>query len=110
MENNEVLKDLYNLILDRKTNEVSGSYTNYLFTKGKNKILKKIGEEATEVIVASKDNDKDETVLEICDLAYHVLVLMAEMNISLDDVTKELNERSKKIANSKGDRKDIEIV
>ncbi|MHC1682069.1 MAG: phosphoribosyl-ATP diphosphatase [Clostridiaceae bacterium] len=110
MENNEVLKKLYNLILDRKNNEVSGSYTNYLFTKGKNKILKKIGEEATEVIVASKDNDKDETVLEICDLAYHVLVLMAEMNISLDDVTKELNERSKKIANSKGDRKDIEIV
>lgn len=110
MENNEVLKNLYNLILDRKTNEVGGSYTNYLFTKGKNKILKKVGEEATEVIIASKDDNKEETVLEICDLAYHVLVLMAEMNISLEDITAELKERSKKIANSKGDRKDIEIV
>lgn len=110
MENKEVLNNLYNLILDRKNNEVTGSYTNYLFTKGKDKILKKVGEEATEVIIAAKDDNKSETVLEVCDLAYHVLVLMAEMNIPLEDITAELKERSKKIGNSKGDRKDIEVV
>lgn len=70
-----------------------GSYTTYLFEKGIDKILKKVGEESTEVIIASKGNDKKETVYEIADLAYHVMVMMVEMGISLGDVRKELASR-----------------
>ncbi len=81
------------LILGRKTEKKEGSYTTYLFEKGMDKILKKVGEESTEVIVAAKNDDKKETVYEIADLAYHVMVLMAEMGISVDDVTKELASR-----------------
>lgn len=110
MDKDMVFRELYDLILDRKNNDVEGSYTNYLFTKGKDKILKKIGEECTEVVIAAKDNDKKETVLEICDVTYHLFVLMAEMNISIDDVMDELIERRKKIGNSKGDRKEITKV
>ncbi|MBO5653505.1 MAG: phosphoribosyl-ATP diphosphatase [Clostridia bacterium] len=69
------------------------SYTTYLFQKGMDKILKKVGEECTEVIIAGKANDKKETVYEIADLAYHVMVLMVEMGISLEDVQKELASR-----------------
>lgn len=81
------------LILGRKTEKKEGSYTTYLFEKGMDKILKKVGEESTEVIVAAKNDDKKETVYEIADLAYHVMVLMAEMGISVDDVTQELASR-----------------
>lgn len=84
---------LMQLILGRKTDKKEGSYTTYLFEKGMDKILKKVGEESTEVIVAAKNDDKKETVYEIADLAYHVMVLMAEMGISVDDVTKELASR-----------------
>ena len=84
---------LMQLILGRKTEKKEGSYTTYLFEKGLDKILKKVGEESTEVIVAAKNNDKKETVYEIADLAYHVMVLMAEMGISVDDVTAELASR-----------------
>ena len=70
-----------------------GSYTTYLFEKGIDKILKKVGEESTEVIIASRGNDKKETVYEIADLAYHVMVMMVEMGISLGDVRKELASR-----------------
>ena len=70
-----------------------GSYTTYLFEKGIDKILKKVGEESTEVIIASKGNDKKETVYEIADLTYHVMVMMVEMGISLGDVRKELASR-----------------
>ncbi len=84
---------LMQLILGRKTEKKEGSYTTYLFEKGMDKILKKVGEESTEVIVAAKNDDKKETVYEIADLAYHVMVLMAEMGISVDDVTKELASR-----------------
>ena len=70
-----------------------GSYTTYLFEKGIDKILKKVGEESTEVIIAAKGNDKKETVYEIADLAYHVMVMMVEMGISLGDVRKELASR-----------------
>ena len=84
---------LMELIKGRKTEKKEGSYTSYLFEKGIDKILKKIGEESTEVIVAGKGGDKAETVYEIADLYYHVMVLMAEMGISNDDVMRELASR-----------------
>ena len=84
---------LMELIRGRKTDKKEGSYTTYLFEKGIDKILKKVGEESTEVIIAAKDNDKAETVYEIADLAYHVMVLMIEMGITLEDIHKELASR-----------------
>ena len=84
---------LYDLLLGRKENLPEGSYTTYLFQKGIDKILKKVGEETTEVIIAGKANDKAETIYEIADLAYHVMVMMVEMGISLEDVKKELASR-----------------
>ena len=81
---------LMKLIKGRKTDPKEGSYTTYLFNKGLDKILKKVGEESTEVIIAAKAKDRAETVYEIADLAYHVLVLMAEAGISIDDIRKEL--------------------
>ena len=87
------LGGLMNLIEGRKTDKKEGSYTTYLFEKGIDKILKKVGEEATEVIIAGKANDKAETIYEISDLAYHVMVLMVEMGISLEDIRNELASR-----------------
>lgn len=84
---------LMELIEGRKSQKKEGSYTTYLFEKGLDKILKKVGEESTEVIIAAKANDKNETVYEIADLAYHVMVLMIEMGISLEDIHKELASR-----------------
>lgn len=84
---------LYELLEGRKKDMPEGSYTTYLFQKGMDKILKKVGEESTEVIIAGKANDKKETVYEIADLAYHVMVMMVEMGISVDDVRKELASR-----------------
>ncbi|MBO4468249.1 MAG: bifunctional phosphoribosyl-AMP cyclohydrolase/phosphoribosyl-ATP diphosphatase HisIE [Clostridia bacterium] len=84
---------LYNLIKGRKTEKKEGSYTTYLFEKGLDKILKKIGEESTEVIIAAKAQDKRETVYEIADLCYHVMVLMIEAGISLEDIKSELASR-----------------
>lgn len=86
-------EDLMELIKGRKTEKKEGSYTTYLFEKGLDKILKKVGEESTEVIIAAKDNDKAETVYEIADLAYHVMVLMIEAGIDLADIHKELASR-----------------
>ena len=90
MENQNELYALYETIMSRKAEKQEGSYTCYLFEKGLDKILKKVGEECTEVIIAAKDNDKAETVYEIADLAYHVMVLMIEQGISLEDIHKEL--------------------
>ena len=87
------LGDLYRLLVGRKETLPENSYTTYLFQKGIDKILKKVGEECTEVIIAGKADDKKETVYEIADLAYHVMVLMVEMGISLEDVQKELASR-----------------
>ena len=87
------LQGLMSLIEGRKTDKKEGSYTTYLFEKGLDKILKKVGEECTEVIIAAKDHDKKETVYEIADLAYHVMVLMIENGISLEDIHKELASR-----------------
>lgn len=84
---------LFKMIIGRKTERVEGSYTTYLFDKGLDKILKKVGEESTEVIVAAKGGDKAETVYEIADLIYHVMVLMAQSGISQKDVFTELAKR-----------------
>ena len=84
---------LYQLIEGRKLAPQEGSYTTYLFRKGKEKILKKVGEECTEVIIAGEKEDKEETIYEISDLAYHVLVLMVELGISVEDITRELEKR-----------------
>ncbi|MBR1532977.1 MAG: bifunctional phosphoribosyl-AMP cyclohydrolase/phosphoribosyl-ATP diphosphatase HisIE [Ruminococcus sp.] len=84
---------LMELIRDRKTNPQEGSYTTYLFEKGVDKILKKIGEECTEVIIAAKAEDKPETIYEIADLCYHTMVLMIEQGITLEDIHKELASR-----------------
>lgn len=87
------LGSLMKLIEGRKTDKKEGSYTTYLFEKGIDKILKKVGEECTEVIIAAKDNDKAETIYEIADLTYHVMVLMIEAGISLEDIHRELASR-----------------
>ena len=87
------LDSLYALLEGRKATMPEGSYTTYLFQKGIDKILKKVGEECTEVIIAGKANDKAETVYEIADLAYHVMVLMVEMGISVEDIHRELASR-----------------
>ena len=87
------LDSLYELIEGRKTEGKEGSYTSYLFEKGLDKILKKVGEESTEVIIAAKDNDKSETVYEVSDLLDHVMVMMVEMGIKNEDIIKELASR-----------------
>ena len=87
------LESLYQLLLSRKADLPEGSYTTYLFRKGIDKILKKVGEECTEVIIAGKADDKAETVYEIADLAYHVMVLMAQMGITVEDIRTELASR-----------------
>lgn len=111
MQNKEkILEQLlleYEGILDRKENGQDGSYTKYLFDKGIDKILKKVGEECTEVIISSKEDNKDEQVGELCDLLFHSLVLMAELNISLDDIAEKLEERRAKTNNFKGERKPV---
>ena len=87
------IEGLYELLEGRKKDKPEGSYTTYLFEKGIDKILKKVGEECTEVIIGGKAGDKAETVYEIADLAYHVMVLMVEMGISVEDIHRELASR-----------------
>lgn len=87
------LNGLYALLQQRKAERPEGSYTTYLFEKGIDKILKKVGEECTEVIIAGKADDKKETIYEIADLAYHVMVLMTQMGISVEDIHRELASR-----------------
>ena len=95
-----ILQDLYQVVLGRKSDPQEGSYTCYLFDKGLDKILKKVGEECSETIIAAK-NGKQETVGEISDLIYHLMVMMADQNIPLDAVLSELERRSHKIGNLK---------
>ncbi len=94
-ENRDIISDLVKIISERKINKVEGSYTNYLFDKGLDKILKKVGEETAEVIIASKNKDKNELIYETADLIYHMLVLLEEKNISLDEIYEELIKRHK---------------
>lgn len=101
-------EDMFETIVSRKEYAEEGSYTGYLFNKGKEKILKKCGEECSEVIIAAMKNDKEETVNEINDLFYHIFVLMADMDISLEEVCAEMDKRSAKTNNFKGERKKVE--
>lgn len=101
MNDKEVLKALYATIVNRKENPKEGSYTCYLFDKGLDKILKKVGEECSETIIAAKNNDNSETVYEIADLIYHLTVMMVNQGISLDEVLAELDKRSEKTGNLK---------
>lgn len=89
----KVLEDVYAIILDRKANPKEGSYTNYLFDKGLDKILKKIGEEATEIVIAAKNPDAEEIKYEISDFLYHMMVLMAEKGVTWEEITQELSQR-----------------
>ncbi|MBO0530726.1 phosphoribosyl-ATP diphosphatase [Clostridium botulinum] len=98
MNKDNVLNNLFNIIEDRKDKPIEGSYTGYLFEKGLDKILKKVGEESSEVIIAAKNEDKEELIKEICDLTYHIMVLMAEKQIKLDGIEKELEKEEKKYA------------
>ena len=98
---NDTLRDLYQVVLDRKSNPREGSYTCYLFDKGLDKILKKVGEECAETIIAAKNDVTADTVGEISDLIYHLLVMMAEKGISLEEVLAELDRRAEKIGNLK---------
>ena len=91
----------YETILERKDEQQEGSYTCYLFEKGLDKILKKVGEESTEMVIAAKNGVKEETVGEICDLIYHTLVMMVNEGITCDDVDEELRKRAEKAGNLK---------
>lgn len=90
-----ILNRLYNQIIDRRDNPKEGSYTNYLFDKGLDKILKKVGEETSEVIIGAKNKNKDELVYEMCDLIYHSMVLMVSEGVTMDDLKTELIKRHK---------------
>ncbi|WP_019228839.1 bifunctional phosphoribosyl-AMP cyclohydrolase/phosphoribosyl-ATP diphosphatase HisIE [Sedimentibacter sp. B4] len=90
-----ILNRLYNQIIDRRNNPKEGSYTNYLFDKGLDKILKKVGEETSEVIIGAKNKSKDELVYEMCDLIYHSMVLMVSEGVTMDDLKVELTKRHK---------------
>ena len=98
---NDALQQLYGTILQGRQQKQEGSYTCYLFEKGLDKILKKCGEECSEVIIAAKNGDNRETVLEISDLLYHLTVLMVNEGISLEEVEAELEKRSEKTGNLK---------
>ena len=97
----DYIRNDYETILARKEAQQEGSYTCYLFEKGLDKILKKVGEESTEMVIAAKNGVKDETVGEICDLIYHTLVMMANEGITPDDVDAELRKRAEKAGNLK---------
>lgn len=92
---NDILKEVYDTILDRKANPKEGSYTNYLFEKGIDKMLKKVGEETAEVIIASKNPDNGEVIYEIADLMYHLSVVMAQRDVTWEDIYEELKKRRK---------------
>lgn len=100
------LKVLYNEISGRKKEPKENSYTNYLFSKGLDKILKKVGEESTEVVIAAKNNDKQELISETADLLYHLTVLLVEQGVSLEEIEAELETRQGKISKTE-DRKEI---
>ena len=98
---NDAIKDLYETALSRKETKAEGSYTCYLFEKGLDKILKMVGEEGSEVIIAAKNGKREDTVGEIADLLYHMTVMMVNENIPLEDVEAELDRRAEKTGNLK---------
>ena len=105
---NFIIENVYEMIKDRKENPKEGSYTNYLLEKGIDKICKKVGEEAAETIIAAKNTDKNELIGEICDLTYHVLVLMFDRGVTVSEIKRKLSQRhkiegNKKVENKKGE-------
>ncbi|MBR4445151.1 MAG: phosphoribosyl-ATP diphosphatase [Solobacterium sp.] len=102
------LEELYAIAADRKQNPEEGSYTAYLYAKGLDKILKKFGEESTEVIIASLHDDKEELIGEVNDLLYHLIVLLVEKGVTLEEIGACMQERSLKQHNLKAERKPIE--
>ncbi|WP_297632494.1 phosphoribosyl-ATP diphosphatase [uncultured Clostridium sp.] len=102
-----IIKDLYKVIEERKILADENSYTAYLLKKGNEKILKKVGEETTELVIATMKDDKEEQVLEMCDLIYHLLVLCNNNGIELLDIENELKRRTLKLNNFKGERKEV---
>ena len=97
----DVIQSLYQMMEQRKQEKIEGSYTCYLFEQGIDKILKKCGEECSEVIIAAKNGNNEDTASEICDLLYHLLVLMVEQGITVEDIIDILEQRGKKIGNLK---------
>lgn len=97
----DVIQSLYQMMEQRKQEKIDGSYTCYLFEQGIDKILKKCGEECSEVIIAAKNGKNEDTASEICDLLYHLLVLMVEQGITVGEITDILEQRGKKIGNLK---------
>lgn len=95
-EYKNIVDTLYGVIAERKEKPEEGSYTNYLFKEGIDKILKKVGEESSEVIIGAKNSSKEEVIYETSDLVYHLLVLLVEMGISIDDIKEELYKRHSK--------------
>lgn len=89
-----VMEQVYETIVERKAEKKEGSYTCYLFEKGLDKILKKCGEECTEMVIAAKNNDKEETIYEISDLVYHTMVMMVNQGITVEEITEELKRRN----------------
>lgn len=110
MELKNIVEQLYGVIEERRSNPIEGSYTSYLFEEGIDKILKKLGEETSEVIIASKNNDKSEEVKEMCDLIYHLLVLMVNQGVAVEDIVQELEKRRQKICNKKPQRIAVESI
>lgn len=100
-DNLDIFHDLYDLIEDRKVHPVEKSYTNYLLEQGIDKICKKVGEEASETIIAAKNNDKEELIGEISDLFYHVYVLMSQQGVTVEDIERKLGERHQVVGNKK---------
>lgn len=103
-----ILEDIYKMINDRKNNHKNGSYTNYLLDEGTDKICKKVGEEATETVIAAKNTNKDDLIGEICDLVYHIEVLMYDKGVTPKDIKNKLIERhkiegNKKVENKRGE-------
>ncbi len=96
-----IMKGLYDVVVERKANPQEGSYTCYLFEKGLDKILKKVGEECAETIIAAKNADKEELSNEVCDLIYHLMVMMVESGVALEDIMTILDARRAKIGNLK---------
>ena len=107
MDEKNIFDELYCIIEDRRDNPKPNSYTSYLFEKGIDKILKKVGEESSEVIIASKNKNNDEIILEISDLLYHLLVLMVDKGIEISDIKEELERRRTKILNKKPERQEM---
>lgn len=97
----DCIKNEYEVVLKRREEKADGSYTAYLFEQGIDKILKKVGEECTEMVIAAKNNDKNEVVYEVLDLIYHTLVMMAELGVTPEDVENELKKRAEKRSNLK---------